>query len=216
MKIAIIGATGFVGAPILNEAVMRGHQVVALCRGVNKLSISELVTPIKLDITDKEKLTIAIKDCDVVVHAFAAPRIDSIEERIAKQTEATKHIIEATKAAGIKRLVAVGGAGTSEIAPGVLLMNSYFFPPAYEGGAKATAVVKTLLEQESELNWVFICPPNILESGHRTGKYRTGRNNLIIEMETGRSYISVADYSVAMLDEIEHPIHFKEHFTVGY
>ena len=215
MKIAIIGATGFVGSKVVNEALMRGHQVVALCRDFSKLPTHTNIKPALLDIANSDAIATAITGCEAVVHAFAAPRSESIDERVAKQTEGTKSIIEAVKKAGIKRLVAVGGAGTAEVAPGVKLMDSYFFPPAYLGGAKSTAVIKELLSKESAFDWVFVSPPNFLEEGERTGEYRVGTDNLIIELSSGRSYMSVADYAVALLDEIEQPKHHQVRFTVG-
>ena len=215
MKIAVIGATGFVGAPILKEAVSRGHQVLALTRSPRKISPSASLAVREIDVNDTKALARAIAGYDAVVHAFAAPRSDSMKERIARQTEGTESIIKAVKLAGVPRLAAVGGAGTAEVAPGVPLMNSYFFPPEYEGGARSTAVIKDLLQAENAFDWVFISPPNFLEDGPRTGKYRIGTDNLVIELSTGRSYISVADYAVAMLDEIEPPRHHRQRFTVG-
>ena len=215
MKIVIIGATGFVGTNIVKEAVERGHQVLALARNPQKITPSEAVTAARVDVNDSQALAEAIRGYDVVVHAFAAPRSDSVEERIARQTDGTKSIIRAVKQTGIQRLIAVGGAGTAEVAPGVPLMNSYLFPPEYEGGARSTSVIKDLLQKEDSFDWGFISPPNFLEDGERTGKYRTGKDNLVIELATGRSYMSVADYAVAMLDEIETPRHHRQRFTVG-
>ncbi len=216
MKIAIIGATGFVGTPILQEALSRGHhQVLAMTRSPQKLPPSASLTVREIDVNDSEALAQALAGYDVAVHAFAPPRSDSVEERIARQTQGTKSIIRAVKQAGIKRLAAVGGAGTAEVAPGVPLMNSYLFPPEYEGGARSTAVIKDLLQAEKDFDWVFVSPPNFLEKGPRTGKYRTGKDNLVIDLASGRSYMSVADYAVAMLDEIENPRHHRQRFTVG-
>jgi len=215
MKIAIIGATGFVGAPILREAVSRGHQVLALTRNAKNIPATGSVAVEKVDVHDTAALAQAIAGYDVVIHAFAPPRSDSMETRIARQAQGTGSIIKAIKQSGVPRLVAVGGAGTAEVAPGVPLMNSYFFPPEYEGGARSTAVIKDLLQSEDAFDWVFISPPIFLEEGPRTGSYRTGKDNLIIELSTGRSYMSTADYAVAMLDEIETPIHHRQRFTVG-
>ena len=215
MKIAIIWATGFVGSKIVQEALFRNHKVVALSRNRAKLPISESIQPYEVDITDTNALATAIDGCDVVVHAFAAPRTESVENRIQKQIEGTTSIIEAVKRVKIKRIIAIGGAGTSEVAPGVALKDSYFFPSRFEGGARSTAVIKELLEKETDLDWVSISPPNFLEEGERTGKYRTGKDNLIVDLTIGRSYISTADYAVAVLDEIENPKHYKQRFTVG-
>ncbi len=215
MLIAIIGATGFVGMSILKEALARGHEVLALTRSAHKIAPSASLRVAGVDVQDSARLAELLRGCAVAVHAFAAPRTDSIEERIAKQRQGTTSIIAAVKRAGLARLVAVGGAGTAEVAPGVRLMDSYFFPPEYEGGARSTAVIKELLQQEDTVDWVFVSPPNFLEHGARTGAYRTGKDNLIIDLHTGRSFMSVADYAVALLDEIETPKHHRERFTVG-
>ncbi|MBB5144033.1 NAD(P)-dependent oxidoreductase [Desulfovibrio intestinalis] len=215
MKIAIIGATGFVGTAIRKEAVSRGHQVLALTRSPQKITPSSVLAVREIDVNDSEALAQALAGYDVVVHAFAPPRSDSVQERIARQTRGTQSIIKAAKQAGIERLVVVGGAGTAEVAPGVPLMNSYFFPPEYEGGARSTAAIKELLQAEKSIDWVFVSPPNILEAGVRTGNYRTGKDNLVIELASGRSYLSVEDYALAMLDEIENPRHHRQRFTVG-
>ncbi|AZS49902.1 NAD-dependent epimerase/dehydratase family protein [Entomomonas moraniae] len=93
VKIALIGATGFVGSYILKEAILRGHKVLAITRNPDKILMAPSVAVQKLDINDSETLVKTIIDCDIVIHAFAPPRSDSIEERIAKQTTGTKNII---------------------------------------------------------------------------------------------------------------------------
>lgn len=215
MKIALVGATGFVGAALLAEALARGHQVGAIARKIANLPPDPKLRAIAADVMDGAALIRAFQGQEAVIHAYAPPRSETIETRIAQQTTATRSILAACRAAGVKRLLAVGGAGTSEIAPGVKLMNSYLFPKAYEGGARSTAVIKDLLGQEADLDWCFLCPPHQLEKGERTGKYRLGKDNLIFEEATGRSHISVADYAVAMIDELEHPHHSRQRFTVG-
>jgi uncharacterized protein len=215
VKIAIVGATGFVGARLLEEALRRGHDVTAMTRSPTKLPKESRLHPVSADVNDVAVLTEAFRGQDAVIHAYAPPRSDSMEARIDQQTKGTKSIIAALKAAGVKRLLAVGGAGTSEIAPGVPLMDSYLFPKAYEGGARSTAVIKELLKAEPDLDWTYLCPPNFLEPGERTGRYRLGKDNLVIELETGRSHISTADYAVAMIDELETPKHSHQRFTVG-
>jgi uncharacterized protein len=215
MKIAIVGATGFVGAKLLAEAVSRGHQVTAITRSPEKLRRDPHITAVAADVNDVPTLIEAFRGQEAVIHSYAPARKDSIDARIAQQRRATTSIIAALRGAGVRRILAVGGAGTSEIAPGVKLMDSYLFPKAYEGGAKSTAVIKDLLKAEPDLDWIFLSPPHALEAGTRTGKYRLGRDNLIFEEATGRSHISVDDYAVAMIDELENPRHSRERFTVG-
>lgn len=136
MKIAIVGATGFVGARLVEEALSRGHDVTTITRSPTKLPKDSQLRTVSADVNDVSALTEAFEGQDAVIHAYAPPRSDSTGARIEQQTKGTKSIIAALKAARVQRLLAVGGAGTSEIAPGVALMDSYLFPKAYEGGVR--------------------------------------------------------------------------------
>lgn len=49
----------------------------------------------------------------------------------------------------------------------------------------------------------------------RTGKFRLGTDQLLVDA-AGESYISLEDYAVAMIDELERPAHSRQRFTVGY
>lgn len=215
MKVAIVGATGKIGSKLLAEALARGHTVTAVVRNPAKLPKDDRIRVAEADVNDGAALAKAFRGQDAVIHSYAPPRDISIQERIDQQTNATRTIIGALKAAGLKRILAVGGAGTSEIAPGVRLMDSYLFPKAYEGGAKSTAVIKDLLKAERGLDWTSLSPPHQIEPGERTGKYRLGEDNLIFNLDNGRSHISFDDYAVALIDELEKPQHLGQRFTVG-
>ncbi len=119
------------------------------------------------------------------------------------------------KAAGVKRILAVGGAGSLEIRPGVPHFDTPEFPAAVQGGARATALIKELLKAEKDLEWTFLCPSSFIVPGERTGKFRLGGDQLLIGAD-GQSRISVEDYAVAMIDELENPRHTGRRFTVGY
>lgn len=71
------------------------------------------------------------------------------------------------------------------------------------------------LMAEKSIDWVFFSPAGILESGQRTKKFRLGKDDLIVNNK-GESKISVQDYAVAMIDELEKPAHHRERFTIGY
>jgi len=62
---------------------------------------------------------------------------------------------------------------------------------------------------------VFLSPAAMIAPGERTGKYRVGGDQLLIGSD-GQSRISIEDYAVAMLDEVEHPKHERTRFTVAY
>lgn len=71
------------------------------------------------------------------------------------------------------------------------------------------------LVNEHDIDWVFFYPAGTLEPGERTGIFRLGKDDLIVDAD-GNSHISVEDYAMAMVDELEKPVHHFERFTIGY
>jgi uncharacterized protein len=124
-------------------------------------------------------------------------------------------LIGAAKDAGVPRYLVVGGAGSLEVAPGVRLVTTPNFPAQYKAEAEKGAAFLERLKQENELNWSFLSPSALFEAGNRTGKFRLGADQLLVDT-TGKSWISFEDFAVAMADEIERPAHIRKRFTVGY
>jgi putative NADH-flavin reductase len=127
-------------------------------------------------------------------------------------------IIHATKKAGITRFLGVGGAASLKTPSGQEFLDSPDFPKEYEAfkpGIRGTRELYYLLKKEPELDWVFLAPSVRIEPGTRTGKYRVGKDEILYD-STGASRISLEDYAVAMIDELERPQHHRERFTVGY
>jgi putative NADH-flavin reductase len=215
MNIAIVGATGFVGSKLLDEAVFRGHRVTAITRSPQKLPAGSAIAPVKADVNDVNVLTEEFRGKDAVLHAYAPARDLGVAEKIQQQGKATHTILTALKAAGVSRLLAVGGAGSLYVSPGVRNMDQPDFPKAFEGGVKATLLIKEILMKEPELDWTYLSPSHMLVPGQRTGVFRLGLDDLLIGKD-GESRISVEDYAVAMIDELEQPRHSRRRFTVGY
>jgi putative NADH-flavin reductase len=214
MKIAIIGATGFVGSQVLNEALNRGHQVTAVVRRAERLPEHANLTAEQIDILDTDALAALLAGHEAVISAFNPNRTEpgDVFERMAA---GTKSIIAATKKAGIKRLLAVGGAGSLEVAPGVQLIDTPDFPEAWKVGAGSTRQILYLLKAEPDLDWTFLSPAAMLQPGERTGTFRLGGDQLLMD-EKGECRISTADYAVAMIDELENPAHTRRRFCVAY
>ena len=213
MRIAIIGASGQVGAFIRDEALMRGYQVTAIVRHPEKITVQNpSLTVVKADIL-KDKVDELVKGHDAVISAYnpgwSNPNIYN------EQIEGYEAIISGVKKSGIKRLLVVGGAGTLEVAPGVQLLDKASFPENIKGGVLATREVLYMLRKEKELEWTFLSPPASIAAGERTGRYRVGKDQLLKDTQ-GESKISTQDYAVAMLDELENPQHTRERFTVAY
>ncbi|MBV7529381.1 NAD(P)-dependent oxidoreductase [Chitinophaga sp. sic0106] len=209
MKIAIIGASGFIGHEILNEALQRGHQVTAIVRNPEKITVSNdnLIVK-KADVTDANAVAEAISGTDAVISAYKAVDTDTY-------VQATKATIAGLKQAGIKRFILVSGAASLEVAPGHLLLDSPHFPAEWKPIAEATRAGLLVLRQENDLDWTAVIPAAMIEPGPRTGKFRVGTTSLVTD-EAGNSKISVADYAVALVDELETPKHVKQQFTVAY
>jgi len=213
MRIAIIGASGQIGAFIRDEALARGHQVTAIVRHPEKITVQNpSLTIVQADIL-KDKVDELVKGHDAVISAYnpgwSNPDIYN------EQIEGYKAIISGVKKSGIKRLLVVGGAGTLEVAPGVQLLDTASFPEQIKGGVLATKETLNMLRKENELEWTFLSPPASIAPGERTGQYRVGKDQLLKDKQ-GESKISTQDYAVAMLDELEHPQHIRERFTVAY
>jgi uncharacterized protein len=213
MKIALIGATGFVGSAILKEALDRGHEVTAIVRHPEKVQSHTKLRPQKGDVYNEDEVARVVAGQDAVISAFnpgwSNPDIYNL------QVKGTHAIINGVKKAGIKRLLFVGGAGSLEVKPGIQALDLPEFPSAYKQGALATREALNLLRKESALEWTFLSPSADISPGQRTGKFRLGTDQLLNDA-SGRSRISTQDYAVAMIDEVEHPAHIRQRFTVGY
>lgn len=212
MNIALIGASGYVGSAILQEALARGHRVTALARHSSKIPAHAQAIRIDLDVFDTAALVQALRNHDVVISAFSGhAHTDVLHDYL----RGFRSIIQASKEAGVPRLLVVGGAGSLEVAPGVQLIDTPDFPAEYRATAEGARQALALLREEKALNWTLLSPAAMLEPGVRTGRYRAGKDRLLTDA-SGSSRISTADLAVAMLDEIEKPSHPRERFTVAY
>jgi putative NADH-flavin reductase len=213
MKIAIIGATGFVGSAILNELSSRNHEITAIARNAKN---SSDVNWISADIFNTDALAEAIKGNDIVISAYNSgwtnPNI--YDDFIA----GSKAIQEAVKKSGVKRFITIGGAGSLFVAPGLQAVDTPDFPKEYHAGASAARDYLNILKEEKDLDWAFFSPAFEMHQGittGRTGKYRLGLENPVFNDEQ-RSILSVEDLAVVIADEAETPKHHQVRFTAAY
>jgi putative NADH-flavin reductase len=203
MKIAVIGATGNMGTRLLKEATTRGHEVTAVSRNPDALK-GPGVTPVAASVADPDKLAAAIKGADAVVLAVKFSEND------------VKPVFSAMRNAGLNRIIIVGGAASLFNADGVRLLDTPGFPDFIKVEATpAAAALDWLRAEVKDLDWAFVSPSMMLGPGERTGKFRLGKDNLLVDAE-GKSHISYEDLSAAIFDELEKPSHHRERFTVGY
>lgn len=215
MKIAVIGATGFVGTNITNELINRNHEVLGISRDA-KVSDKSNLTFIISDVLNVNELANTIKDYDVVVSAYnpgwTNPNI------YVDYLKGAQSIQKAVKLAGVKRFIVIGGAGSLFTTEGIQVVDTANFPAEIKPGATATRDYLNIIKEEKDLDWTVFSPALETHPGitvGRTGTYRLGTDYPVVN-EEGRSILSVEDVGVVIADEIEAPRHHKKRFTASY
>ncbi|CAH1201524.1 hypothetical protein PAECIP111890_01931 [Paenibacillus sp. JJ-223] len=208
MIIGIIGATGKAGNFILEEAKARGHEVTAIVRDASKLQDKSV------NALEKDVFSLTSEDAqrfDVIVNAFGAP---AGKEHM--HVEVGQALIQILKGAPNTRLIVVGGAGSlfTDESKTQRLVDSPGFPEAYKATASNQTQNLQDLQASTGIQWTFLSPAGFFNpKGARTGKYQAGHDVIMVNSE-GNSYISYADYAIALVDEIENAKHVNERFTV--
>jgi len=209
MNIVMFGATGTIGSRILEELLARGHSVTAVIRDPGKLARYENVIGTAGDIFDSGSVADAVQGADVVVSAYGPG-----PEKPELLTKAMASLIQGVERARVKRLVAVGGAGTLEVAPGLQLVDTPNFPAEWKGIALAHREALELLKS-AKTDWTSLSPAAYIHPGERTGKYRVSQDQLLAD-EKGNSEISAEDFAIALVDEVETPRHPRQRFAVAW
>ena len=217
MKIAIIGATGFVGSEVLKEALDRGHEVTAIARNTEKISAEmDLLKTAAVDVNQKKDLAEVLKGNEVVISTFNPGWTNpKMYEDYLKGAQA---IQEAVKASGVKRLIVVGGAGSLFLNERTRVIDSPNFPEEIKPGALAACEYLEILKREDELDWTFFSPAIEMAPGkpqERKNTYRKGFDKPVFD-EQGKSDLSVQDTAVVLVDEAENAAHIKQRFTAAY
>lgn len=213
MKIALIGATGFVGSAILNELADRKHEITAIARTPKDTANA---TWVAADIFNVDALAEVLKGHDAIINAYnpgwTNPNI--YDDFLA----GSKAIQEAVKKSGVKRFITIGGAGSLFVAPDLQAVDTPDFPKEIYPGANAARHYLNIIKEEKDLDWAFFSPAFEMHAGTktgRTGKYRLGLENPVFNDEQ-RSILSVEDLAVVIADEVETPKHHQVRFTAGY
>ena len=212
MKIALIGASGFVGSAILQELLARKHQVSAIVTNLSKLPQHPQLSGVAADAYQASQIAAAVAGHDAVISAFN-PGWDKADIQ-ALAVKGHDAIVAGVKQAGIKRFLEVGGAGSLEVAPGVQLVDTPEFPAEWKEGALGVREALRRLREENTLDWTFVSPPAFLHPGERSGQYRLGGDQLLFNGDKPAD-ISVEDLAVAIVDELEKPQHLRRRFTAA-
>ncbi|WP_405992042.1 NAD(P)-dependent oxidoreductase [Streptomyces sp. NBC_00986] len=211
MKLVLFGATGMVGSRIATEASARGHQVLAVSRSGR--SPVPGVTATAADATDREKVAEVARGADVVASACVPPR-DGSDPR-GPFLALNEALVAGVRAAGVGRLMVVGGAGGLEVAPGQALSDQPGFPEAYLPEAHAHRDVLAYYRTLDDPDWTYVSPAAEIAPGTRTGRFRVDGDQFMTD-DQGRSLISAEDYAVAFVDELERHEHPRARMSVAY
>ena len=203
MKVAVIGGTGRIGTKITAELLQRGHTVTVIARNPEKAPSEPNLKSVKGDVTDPGSVAGLVRGHDAVISS--APFIPGISAQV----------LEAVRKSGVKRYIAVGGAGSLKAADGKLVMDNPQIPAEWLPSIKEGAELLKLLRTDSQLDWTFFSPAVFIGPGERTGKFRLGGDDVVAAAD-GKSSISYDDYAIALVDELEHPKHVRRRFTIGY
>jgi putative NADH-flavin reductase len=217
MKIALIGASGFVGSHILKEALDRGHQVTAIVRNPEKITEKHPNLQAKKgDVFNTEEIAKLVSGHDAVISSYNAGwQNPNLYDDFLKGSQA---IQEGVKKSGVKRLIVVGGGGSLEIAPGVQLVDTPQFPAEWKSGALAARDYLNIIRKEDELDWTFFSPAIEMHHGikdGRTGKYRLGTDQPVFDAN-GASRLSPEDLSIVLVDELDNKKFIRKRFTAAY
>ena len=203
MKVAVIGASGRAGSRIVAELVSRGHRVTGIGRRPEQIPALPGVTAKQGDLYDPQGVASLVAGHDAVVSSV---RFSDSEPQL---------LIDAVRAAGVKRYVVVGGAGTLQVKPGQFEMDGDHMPPAARENSRRGGLFLDLLKTSDDLDWTFISPSRMFVPGERTGRFRYGKDDLLFDAN-GESRISFEDFALALADELESPRYLRQRFTIGY
>ena len=197
MKIALFGPTGMIGSRIGAELSARGHEIAGASRATGT------------DITDPGAVATAVAGADAVVCAIAARGVDYT------LTDVARSLVDGLRQAGVSRLLVVGGAGSLLVAPGRRLLDTPEFPDDYKAEATQAADALEFLRSVDDLDWTYVSPAAYIHPGERTGAYRLGGDQLLVD-EHGTSEISAEDYAIAIADLVEQGGHARERVTAAW
>jgi uncharacterized protein len=214
VKIVVFGASGAIGRGVTTELLERGHTVTAATRSGAPVE-GLVVRSVTGDASDPGSVARLVAGQDAVASA-TGPRRDHGEDPEDSLLGAARGLAEGLRRAGVRRLVVVGGAGSLEVAPGQRLLDTPAFPPAWKPAALAHArALDEVYRSIDDLDWTYVSPAGVIGPGQRTGEFRVGGGQLLVD-ESGHSRISIADFAIAVADELEHGEAFRRQITIAY
>lgn len=209
MQICVLGATGRIGQRTVAEAVRRSHRVTAASRR-GKTEVEPGAQVVQVDSTRIGDLERVLRGHDAVICAVG-PSDDELPSMV---VDTARALAGAAMRSGVRRVVIVGSAGSLAVRPGVELLSTPQFPEEWRDLALAHREALEIWRQVKELEWTYVSPAALVEPGERSGTYRVGHNELLVD-EHGKSFITMEDFAVALLDEVENDSHVGERINIA-
>jgi putative NADH-flavin reductase len=210
MKLTIFAATGGIGRQALDQAVAAGHEVTAVVRDPKKVSAKVRVVAADLAAPDPSTLKSSVEGADAVLSGLG----QRVRSDAGIAARGTPSIIDAMKAATVRRIVVVSAAPVGTVPsparpnpprhdPGDGFFMRNLFSPLIKVALKnlyADLAVMEDVVRDSGLDWTIVRPPRLTDNA-LTGSYRTAYGQNL----RGGAFISRADVAHYMLRALERP-----------
>jgi len=212
MDVLLLGASGRIGHRIANELLDRGHAVTGVSRSGEVEGIDDPdFQSVAGDATDATDIADLAEGHDAVASALGPSEDEDVDVLV----EMANAVVTGMRDAGVDRLVWTGGAGGLYVGPDTRLVETEEFPDDWEPVARAAIEAYEIFEDADDLQWSYVAPAALIEPGERTGEYRTAEGELVAD-EDGDSYISMEDFAIAFVDELESGDAVHTYLGTGY
>ena len=209
MKLAIFGASGRTGRPLVEQALAAGHDVTVLVRTPSSFPLKhERLNVVQGSVEDAAKVNQAVAGADAVLSVLGHTKSSNKDVL----TVGTRNIINAMNKHGVRRLISLTGAGVRDPHDQPKLVDKVFGfalarlqPDLLRDSENHVKVI-----QESDLDWIVVRGPRLTE-GPRTGKYRVG----YVGKDSG-TQASRADIADFMLKQVTHNTYVHKLPVVSY
>ena len=167
MKLVVFGASGGTGRAVAAAAALRGDEVTVFARDPDRLHLDRSrVRVVEGDAFDAAAVARAVEGQDAVVSALGTRPWRHTDVC----SEGVRHMVDAMRAHGVRRLVVVSALGAAESAAQVGWITragmSLVLRRAFEDKARMEEIVRG-----SDLDWVIVRPA-MLTSGRARGRWR--------------------------------------------
>ena len=219
MRIAVFGATGSTGRQVVEQALSVGHKVIAVARRPEQVAPHLNLTACAGDVFDAASLRASCRDADAVISCIGPrnnPNASAIMNNLRPGTTmsvATKHMVAAAQAAGVRRFVFQSGIGLSD---GSVLSGTdrwilrLLWRPMFSAAIRDKAKGERIL-RASTLDWVIVRPVG-LQNVPATATYVAGPSARVALF----SSLSFADCAACLLRAVSEPAWTRQLVNVGH